>query len=64
VDITSFWRDERRTAENFTAVPYEMPRGSAAAYFPEANVLIPSGSQAEGSGTPTSKSVEIEIASR
>ncbi len=61
VDITSFWKDERRTASNFTAVPYEMPPGSAAAYFPEANVLVPSGSQAEGSGTPTSKSVEIEI---
>ena len=38
-----------------------MPRGSAAAYFPEANVLVPAGSQAEGSGTPTSKSIEIEI---
>ncbi len=61
VDITSFWNDERRTARNFTAVPYEMPPGSAAAYFPEANVLVPSGSQAEGSGTPTSKSIEIEI---
>ena len=61
VDITSFWGDERRTAESFTAIPYEMPRGSAAAYFPEANVLVPAGSQAEGSGTPTSKAVEIEI---
>ena len=61
VDITSIWGDERRSAEGFTAVPYEMPRGSAAAYFPEANVLVPVGSQAEGSGTPTSKAVEIEI---
>ncbi len=61
VDITSFWGDERRTAKSFTAIPYEMPRGSAAAYFPEANVLVPVGSQAEGSGTPTSKAVEIEI---
>ncbi|MES2474612.1 MAG: FdhF/YdeP family oxidoreductase [Verrucomicrobiota bacterium] len=64
VDITSFWNDERRVAENFTAVPYEMPEGCAAAYFPEANVLVPSDSQAEGSGTPTSKSVEIEITAR
>jgi molybdopterin-dependent oxidoreductase alpha subunit len=61
VDITSIWGDERRTAKSFTAIPYEMPRGSAAAYFPEANVLVPAGSQAEGSGTPTSKSIEIEI---
>lgn len=61
VDITSIWGEERRVAKSFTAIPYEMPRGCAAAYFPEANVLVPVGSQAEGSGTPTSKSVEIEI---
>jgi molybdopterin-dependent oxidoreductase alpha subunit len=61
VDITSFWNDERRTVKSFVALPYEMPRGSAAAYFPEANPLVPIHSQAEGSGTPTSKSVEIEI---
>jgi len=62
VDLTSIWGDERRIAKAFTAIPYEMPRGSAAAYFPEANVLVPATSQAEGGGTPTSKAVEIEIA--
>jgi anaerobic selenocysteine-containing dehydrogenase len=62
VEITSFWEGGTRTAKRFIALPYEMPRGSAAAYFPEANVLVPIGSQAEGSGTPTSKSVEIDIA--
>jgi molybdopterin-dependent oxidoreductase alpha subunit len=62
VDITSYWEGTTRRAERFIALPYEMPRGSAAAYFPEANVLVPIGSQAEGSGTPTSKSVEIDIA--
>jgi molybdopterin-dependent oxidoreductase alpha subunit len=61
VDITSFWGDETRLAEKFTAIPYDMPRGSAAAYFPEANGLVPIGSSADGSGTPTSKAVEIEI---
>ena len=61
VDVVSIWGNERRTARNFTAIPYEMPRGCAAAYFPEANVLVPAGSQAEGSGTPTSKAIEIEI---
>jgi anaerobic selenocysteine-containing dehydrogenase len=62
VDITSYWHDETRVAEKVIAIPYDMPRGSAAAYFPEANVLVPVGSQAEGSGTPTSKSIEIQIA--
>jgi molybdopterin-dependent oxidoreductase alpha subunit len=62
VDITSYWHDEIRVAKQFIAIPYDMPRGSAAAYFPEANVLVAACSQAEGSGTPTSKSIEIQIA--
>jgi molybdopterin-dependent oxidoreductase alpha subunit len=61
VDITSFWNDEERRIERFTALPYEMPKGCAAAYFPEANVLVPIDSRADGSGTPTSKAIEIEI---
>ena len=61
VDITSYWEDGERHAENFTAIPYEMPRGCAAAYFPEANILVPASAQADGSGTPMSKSVEIDI---
>lgn len=61
VDLIGIWGDERRLAKGFMAIPYEMPRASAAAYFPEANVLVPVGSQAEGSGTPTSKAIEIEI---
>jgi molybdopterin-dependent oxidoreductase alpha subunit len=61
VDLIGIWGDERRVAKGFSAIPYEMPRGSAAAYFPEANVLVPVGSQALGSGTPTSKAIEIEL---
>ena len=61
VDLTSHWEDGERTAENFLAIPYDMPRGMAAAYFPEANELVPVGSYAKGSNTPTSKSVEIGV---
>ncbi len=61
VRITSYWEDRSRSVEGFLAVPYEMPRGMAAAYFPEANELVPVGSVAEGSNTPTSKSVAVEI---
>ena len=61
VDITSYWSDGTRHADGFQAVPYEMPSGNCAAYYPEANVLVPLGSSAEGSGTPTSKSVEVSI---
>lgn len=62
VDITSYWADGTRQAAGFQAVPYEMPRGNCAAYYPEANVLVPLGSAAEHSGTPTSKSIEVSIA--
>ncbi len=61
VDLTSHWEDGERTAEAFRVVPDAIPQGCAATYFPEANVLVPLGSVAEGSHTPTSKSVVISL---
>ncbi|SHK28282.1 oxidoreductase alpha (molybdopterin) subunit [Rubritalea squalenifaciens DSM 18772] len=61
VRITSHWKDGERHAEGFYAIPYEMPRGAAAAYFPEANVLVPASSTAKISNTPTSKAIEITL---
>ncbi len=54
VDITSHFEDERRVARSFQLVFYPIPRRCVAAYFPEANVLVPIGSVAEESNTPTS----------
>lgn len=62
VDITSHFEGETRVAELFLVIPYEMPAGCAAAYYPEANVLVPIGSRAQTSQTPTSKSVVITVA--
>lgn len=53
--------DASRVAEKFRVVPYDMPRRSAATYFPEANVLVPIDSFAKRSRTPTSKSVPITL---
>ncbi|NWK56501.1 FdhF/YdeP family oxidoreductase [Verrucomicrobiaceae bacterium N1E253] len=74
VDITSYWYDnqdgasapnqataETRQLSGFYAIPYDMPRGTAAAYFPEANELVPVHATARESNTPTSKSIEISI---
>jgi len=61
VDITSHWQDGERNIENFYAIPYDIPKGTAAAYFPEVNPLIPLQSTALESNTPTSKSIEISI---
>jgi len=61
VDITSHFEDTKRQVNNFIIVPYPIPRGCAAAYFPEANPLVPLGSFAKRSLTPTSKSIIITI---
>lgn len=61
VDITSHFDDGERHADAFTVVPYPIPRGCSAAYFPEANPLVPLGSYADKSLTPTSKSIVISI---
>ena len=61
VDLVSVWSDGERRAPAFRAVEYPMSPGSAAAYFPEANVLVPLDSTALVSNTPTSKSVVIRL---
>jgi anaerobic selenocysteine-containing dehydrogenase len=61
VDLISVWTDGERRARGFRAVEYATPRGCAAAYFPEANVLVPLDSTAEGSNTPVSKSTVIRL---
>lgn len=61
VDITSFYIDGTRTAKRFIIVPYPIPNGCVATYFPEANPLIPIDSKAEKSNTPTSKSVIVSL---
>jgi len=62
VDITSHFRGETRTAQLFLVIPYDTPRGCAAAYYPEANVLVPIHATANISRTPTSKSIVITVA--
>jgi molybdopterin-dependent oxidoreductase alpha subunit len=44
-----------------TAIRYEIARGSAAAYYPEANCLVPLGYQDQQSGTPSYKSVPVRV---
>jgi anaerobic selenocysteine-containing dehydrogenase len=62
VDIFSEWRDEPdRVLRNQRVVAFPTARGCAAAYFPEANVLVPLSSAAEGSNTPVSKAVIVRL---
>jgi len=64
IDLVSIFSGTERYAERWKVVPYSIPRGNVATYFPEANVLIPLDSVAESSNTPTSKSVIVKIVKR
>ena len=60
--MVSEWTDgSERQAPRFRVVPYDQPRGCAAAYYPETNPLVPLDHVAEGSNCPSSKSVIIRL---
>lgn len=61
VDLTSHFEGEERVARRFIIIAYQIPRRCAATYFPETNVLVPIGSVADKSNTPTSKSIIISL---
>ncbi|MBB5067848.1 molybdopterin-dependent oxidoreductase alpha subunit [Saccharopolyspora gloriosae] len=71
VDLVSEWPGEpgpdgesiveERRAERFRIVAYPTARDCAAAYYPEANPLVPLGSVAEKSNTPVSKAITIRL---
>jgi molybdopterin-dependent oxidoreductase alpha subunit len=61
VDLISHFEGETRRARRFKVIPYEIPVGCAAAYFPETNVLVPIRSVAAKSNQPVSKSIVITI---
>ncbi|GAB3332200.1 FdhF/YdeP family oxidoreductase [Marilutibacter aestuarii] len=48
--------------DGFLAIEYDLPRGSAAMYFPEGNRLVPLASHDAESGTPAYKSIPVRIA--
>ncbi|MFC8501790.1 molybdopterin dinucleotide binding domain-containing protein [Pedococcus sp. NPDC057267] len=62
-DIVAHWPGDNvdRRVQNFRVAEYETPRGSVAAYYPETKPLVPLGSVAKDSNTPTSKSVVVRL---
>ena len=61
VDLISHYKDEKRKAEKFLVIPYNIPKQCAATYFPEANVLVSIKNTADISNTPASKTIIITI---
>ncbi|MEV6604749.1 FdhF/YdeP family oxidoreductase [Kutzneria sp. NPDC051319] len=65
VDMVSEWPSpdglEERRVKHFRVISYPTAKGCAAAYFPEANALVPLNSTAYTSNTPTSKAIIIRL---
>jgi molybdopterin-dependent oxidoreductase alpha subunit len=61
VDLSSHFAGQQRVVRRFQVVPYEIPLGCAATYFPETNRLVPIDSYAARSRTPAYKSVVISL---
>jgi anaerobic selenocysteine-containing dehydrogenase len=61
VAITSHHGDTTRSMQGFTVVPYQIPLGCVATYYPETNPLIPVQHVADGSNTPAYKSVVVSL---
>ena len=64
VDLVSNYDTIQRRAEKFLVIPYSIPEGNLAAYFPETNMIIPHNHFADQSNTPISKSVVVTVEKR
>ncbi|WP_420994619.1 FdhF/YdeP family oxidoreductase [Cupriavidus sp. 30B13] len=61
VDIETLVSDRHLRLGNITAIAYGIARGSVAAYYPEANVLVPLDYIDKESGTPSYKSIPVRV---
>jgi molybdopterin-dependent oxidoreductase alpha subunit len=62
IDIKSYSRDKtQRTAHGYRAVRYEIPRGCAAGYMPELNVLCGIADFSTQSEQPVTKRLVVEV---
>ena len=61
VTLYNNYSNKERMVEGFAVVPYNIPKGCLATYFPEANPLVPLELTAHSSHTPSSKSVRVKI---
>ncbi|HCS20104.1 MAG TPA: hypothetical protein DIW47_06000 [Bacteroidetes bacterium] len=61
VNLINSFGGVERVAHRFIVIPFSIPRGCTATYFPETNVLVPIDSVAAKSNTPTSKMIALRI---
>jgi anaerobic selenocysteine-containing dehydrogenase len=62
VDITATARDGSvRVLHDYRAVRYDMPRGNAAGYMPEMNVLVAADDYSSQSDQPLMKNIRVRV---
>lgn len=61
VDVVSTFQGEERRAEDFRLVSYPTAKGCAAAYMPEANVLVHASNVSRESNTPGYKAIFVRF---
>ncbi|WP_054930865.1 FdhF/YdeP family oxidoreductase [Paraburkholderia sp. XV] len=61
VDIETIVSGRQLRMKNITAIVYAIAKGSVAAYYPEANVLVPLDYIDKECGTPSYKSVPVKV---
>ena len=61
VDIETISAGRQLRLKKITAIAYNIAPGSVAAYYPEANVLVPLDFIDKESGTPSYKSVPVHV---
>jgi molybdopterin-dependent oxidoreductase alpha subunit len=63
VDITATARDgSQRFLKQYRAIEYDMPRGCAAGYMPEMNVLVAASDYSSQSNQPLMKNIRVRVA--
>lgn len=62
VDLTTAIDDGvERVVRQFRVTPYDIPKGCCAAYFPEANPLVPLSHHDKKAQTPAYKAVPVRL---
>ena len=64
VNLCSHFKGTTRHSSNWIVVAYDIPKRNMAAYFPEANELVPLDSVADKSNTPTSKWIVVSLSNK
>ncbi len=61
ISLYNNYNGVHRQVDHFSVVPYDIPKGCVATYYPESNPLVPINLTAHLSHTPSSKSIKIKL---